>query len=227
MVNRAVGVLAWGSVLLGAPAILGAQAAVSGQVRLLEKSNAASKDLANSVIYLEPKVPLKKLPVVHATIAMHGREFSPHVTVVTVGSTVRFENQDPFRHNAFSNSDIGSFDFGLADRGTSSQQALKDAGIYPVFCDIHAKMSAYIVVVATKWSTLAGVDGRFAIDSVPPGVYTLHAWHERGGDVTQAVTVTPAGVADLSIQIDARGFRKVAHKNKSGEDYYSSQGEEY
>ena len=207
---------------------LGAQGAVSGQVTLLEKNDKPSKDLANAVVYLEPKTPSRKpLPAMHATIAMHGREFSPHVTVVTVGSTVRFENQDPFRHNAFSNSDIGSFDFGLADRGTSSQQALKDPGIYPVFCDIHAKMSAYVLVVRTRWFTLAGVDGRFAIDSVPPGEYVLHAWHERGGDVKQAVTVSPAGLANVAMQIDARGWRKVAHKNKSGEDYYSSGGEEY
>jgi len=223
--------LAWigaaAGALLAVPA-LGAQGAVSGQVALLEKNDKPSKDLANAVVYLEPKTqPRKPWPVMHVTISMHGREFLPHVSVVTPGSRVRFENQDPFRHNAFSNSDMGSFDFGLADRGTSSEETLKEGGIYPVFCDIHYKMSAYVVVVRTKWFTLAGVDGRFAIDSVPAGEYVLHAWHERGGEMSQAVTVPAAGLADLAIQIDARGWRKVAHKNKSGEDYYSSGGEEY
>lgn len=218
-----------GIVSLCVPVLVTAQGAVAGQVRMLEKDNKPSKDLANAVIYLEPKVaPKKPWAPMHVSVSMHGRDFGPHVSVVTPGSTVRFENQDPFRHNAFSNSTMGSFDFGLADRGTSSQQVVKEAGIYPVFCDIHAKMAAYIVVVPTRWFTLAGVDGAFSIDSVPAGQYTLHAWHERGGDEQQSVTVTAEGLSGLAIQLDARGFRKVAHKNKSGEDYYhAATGEEY
>ena len=216
------------SLSLAVPAPLVAQSPVAGQVRMLEKDGKPSKDLANAVIYLEPRpAPKKPAAPMKVTVAMHGRDFIPHVTVVTPGSTVRFENQDPFRHNAFSNSDLGAFDFGLADRGTSSQQVLKEAGVYPVFCDIHAKMSSYILVVPTRWFALAGVDGSFAIDSVPAGQYTLHAWHERGGEMRQDVTVPAAGLSALAIQLDARGFRKVAHKNKNGEDYYSLGGEEY
>ena len=226
MTRRRAWVAGWLS--LGVPALVGAQSAVSGQVRMLEKGDKPSKDLANAVVYLEPKpAPKKPFPAMHVSVSMHGREFTPHVSVVTPGSTIRFENQDPFRHNAFSNSDMGSFDFGLADRGTSSQQMLKQPGLYPVFCDIHAKMASYVLVVPTRWFTLAGVDGAFSIDSVPAGQYTLHAWHERGGDMQEDVTVPAAGLPALTIQLDARGFRKVAHKNKNGEDYYSSSGEEY
>ena len=224
--RRRAWIACWSS--LGLPAFVAAQGVVSGQVRMLEKSDKPSKDLANAVVYLEPKpAPRKAPPVMHVSVAMHGRDFSPHVTVVTPGSTVRFENQDPFRHNAFSNSDLGTFDFGLADRGTSSQQLLKDPGVYPVYCDIHAKMASYIVVVPTRWFTLAGVDGAFAIDSVPAGQYVLHAWHERGGEMKEDVTVPAAGLSALTLQLDARGFRKLAHKNKNGEDYYSLGGEEY
>ncbi|HUO51993.1 MAG TPA: hypothetical protein VMT93_05715, partial [Gemmatimonadaceae bacterium] len=134
-------VLAAGA-LLGAPAGLGAQGAVSGQVTLVEKNDKPSKDLQNAVIWLEPKpAPKKPFPAMKATVGMHGREFLPHVTVVTPGSAVKFANEDPFHHNAFSNTDMGSFDFGVADRGTSSQEIFKEPGIYPVFCDIHAKMS--------------------------------------------------------------------------------------
>jgi plastocyanin len=225
------GATAWvimAATLACAPAALGAQAAVSGQVTLLEKSNKPSKDLANAVVYLVPETPPRKpAPAMHVTVSMHGREFTPHVNVVTAGSSVRFANDDPFRHNAFSNSPLGSFDFGIADRGTSSQEVLKKPGVYPVFCDIHAQMAAYIVVVETRWFTLAGVDGHFAIDSVPPGDYVLHAWHERGGEVTEPVTVAADGLGGVHVQIDVRGYRKLAHKNKAGEDYYSSQGEVY
>jgi plastocyanin len=205
-----------------------AQGAVSGQVTILEKPGEHSADLANSVIALElPATARPKLKKTTAIINMHGREFLPHVTVVTVGSTVQFQDQDPFQHNAFSNSPAGSFDFGLSDRGSTVEQVLRHAGIYPVFCNIHARMSAFVIVLATPYFTQAESDGRFTLAGVPAGAYTLHVWNERGGEVTRALNVPAPGVSDVTVELDARGFQKVAHKNKFGQDYTSAGGERY
>jgi plastocyanin len=220
--------MALGAVIL-APHALVAQAAVSGQVTLLEKPGATSTDLDNAVIYLLPAKPPKgKLKTTKVTITMHDREFAPPVTVITVGSTVRFENQDPFDHNAFSNPPKhGNFDFGLADRGSTVQQKLKHSGIYPVFCNIHSKMAAFVVVVPTSYFTLAGSDGRFSIGRVPAGKYTLVAWHQRGGELKKALAVDSTGVATVAVELDARGYRPKGHKNKYGEDYTSESGDRY
>jgi plastocyanin len=205
-----------------------AQGAVSGQVAVLEKPGEAAADLSNTVIYLDLPAGVKvKLKPSHAVVTMHAREFTPHVTVITVGSSVQFQNQDPFQHNAFSNSAAGTFDFGLSDRGTTVEQVLRRAGTFQVFCNIHARMSAFLLVLTTPYHTQAGSDGRFSLAAVPAGAYTLHAWNERGGEFTRALSVPAAGATDVSIQLDARGFQRAAHKNKFGQDYTSAGGERY
>ncbi len=206
---------------------LPAQGAVSGQVAILEKKGKNTTDLANTVVYLElaPGKPAPSHPS-HALITMHAREFVPHITIVTEGSTVQFQNQDPFQHNAFSNTAAGTFDYGLSDRGSTIQQVLKKPGVYPVYCNIHEQMSAVIVVLATPWYTQAGSDGSFTIAGVPAGAYTLHIWHERGGELLRQVTVPAAGLSGENVQLDARGFRLEAHKNKQGLDY-EAQGDKY
>ena len=214
--------------MMFAPTILGAQVSVNGQLSLLEKKGETSYDLWMATIYLVPAPPAKvKVKKESVTITMHDREFGPHVTVTTVGSSVRFENQDPFAHNAFSNSESGTFDFGLSDRGTTVKKRLKHSGVYPVFCNVHARMSAFVVVVSTPYYTLAGVDGAFTIPAVPPGTYSLHAWHPRGGETSQSVTVTDAGLPEVTVELDARGFRATAHKNKLGKAYASDAGTKY
>jgi hypothetical protein len=47
-----------------------------------------------------------------------------------------------------------------------------------VTCDTHAHMRAYILSYAHPYFAVTDVDGRFEIDQVPPGSYTLKAWHE-------------------------------------------------
>ena len=87
-------------------------------------------------------------------------------------------------------------------------------------------MSAFVVAVATPYYTQAGADGTFTIAGVPAGRYVLHAWHERGGETTQALEVPAAGLEGLSAVLDARGYRVATHKNKFGLDYAASDEDE-
>ena len=211
-----------------APCASWAQGAVSGQLSIQEKPGETTADLSNAIVYLDPAAGAKA--AVHETptsIAMHDRTFVPHVRVVTVGSAVSFANQDPFRHNIFSNATPGPFDLGLTERGTERANTFKRAGVYSVFCNIHARMAAIVVVVNSPYVTQAGSDGQFTIARVPAGQYTLHVWHERGGEHTQPLDVPADGVAALALQLDARGYRAIPHKNKFGQDYTDASGERY
>jgi len=56
-------------------------------------------------------------------------------------------------------------------------------------CDVHAWMSAYVGVMAHPFFAVSGADGTFTIKGLPPGTYTLEAWHEKFGTRTTSVTI--------------------------------------
>lgn len=204
-----------------------AQGAVAGQVTIQERPGETTSDLGNTVVYLEP-APGTKVRVGEAKeqIAMQSRQFSPRVRVVTVGSSVEFPNQDPFSHNIFSNAAGASFDLGTYGRGVSKSAEYKKPGAFPVYCNIHSRMSGFVVVVNTPYRTQAGLDGRYQIMGVPAGKYTVHVWHERAPEVTKDIVVGAGGQSGVDAQLDARGFKFATHKNKFGQDYQAS-GERY
>lgn len=211
---------------LSASATAWAQATVSGRVIIRERDDEATKDLATAVIYLDAAGGANAAPT-ETEIAMHGKEYIPHVRVVPAGSTVAFPNQDPFRHNVFSNSSGGPFDLGLTPRGGASRNAFRRPGVYAIYCNIHSRMSAFVVAVESPWYTQAGADGSFVIPHVPPGRFMLRVWHERGGEATRPIEVGAGGAADLVLELDARGWQRTAHPNKFGLEYTASDGERY
>jgi plastocyanin len=162
----------------------------------------------------------------NTVIALQSRQFSPRVRVVTLGSRIEFPNQDPFSHNVFSKTN-GGFDTGSFGRGKMRDQVFSDAGVYSLYCNVHPRMTAFVITLTTPYFTQAGVDGRFAFDSVPPGRYRLHAWHDRATSETRDVTIGAAGLRSVAIALDARGYKYVQHKNKFGQVYTSATGDRY
>ena len=220
--SRAVGILA---VFAGT---LGAQASVRGQVTILERPGDDTEDLANVVVFLEPLTPSPraKAPApTNSIIALEKRQFSPRVRVITEGSKVEFPNQDPWNHNVFSKVN-GGFDTGVYGRNKTKDQLFKEAGVYSLYCNVHPRMTAFVVALKTPHFTQAGADGRYVLENVPPGQYRMTVWHDRTTAVTKDVTVPAAGLANLKTELDARGYKYVQHKNKFGQ-VYTSTGERY
>lgn len=200
---------------------LAGQGSVSGQVSLLERAGDQSGDLANAVIYLAPLGPARPrlAETKGAQISMLSRQFQPRVAVVTAGSRVAFPNRDPFSHNIFSNVTGAAFDLGLYPKGESREAEFRRPGVYPVYCNIHARMTGYVLALGTPWHAQAGVDGRWTIPDVPAGRYVAHFWHDRAPEQTREVVVTREGLANVDAPLDARGYQTVAHRNKFGQEY--------
>ncbi len=148
------------------------------------------------------------------------------MVVTPVGSTVVFPNHDPFNHNVFSLSEENPFDLGLYGRGETREVRFARPGIVRVYCNVHAQMSAIVVVRDNPWFVQPSGDGAFALPSVPPGRYRLHVWHERAPEVTRDVEVPADGVAGLTVELDARGYQFKPHLNKFGQPY-PQQGRRY
>jgi plastocyanin len=189
---------------------------VHGRLTVIDKGNRQADDVGQAVVWLDGSAPVQPIS---AEITTSKKAFSPHVLVVPVGSTVSFPNHDPFNHNVFSLSEEQPFDLGLYGRGQTRSVRLQRAGVIRVYCNVHAQMSALIVVRDGPYFAQPEGDGSFVLVQVPPGSYLLHAWHERADEVTQPLEVPAGGLADIALQLDARGYRFKPHLNKYGQPY--------
>ena len=194
-------------------------ASVSGRVTLLESQSRRVDDVAQSIIWLASSRDVALVPD-RVAIIMSDREFTPHVMVVPVGTTVSFPNRDPFTHNVFSRSAARPFDLGHYGRGDAGSIVLRRPGVVLVLCNIHAQMSAVVVVRDNPYYIQPAADGSFRIMGVPPGDYTLHAWHERAKEFApQSVRIGAGGIDNLAIQLDARSHRFEQQLNEHGQPY--------
>src|SRR6185295_18656305 len=128
----------------------------SGRVELRDSLDTAVRkhmDFSGVVVWLEPAngSPAPVTPGATAKMIQKDKTFTPHVLPIRTGTSVDFPNFDPIFHNAFSNYNGRTFDVGLYPPGTSQRVPFTRSGIVRVFCNIHANMSAVIVVLNTPY----------------------------------------------------------------------------
>lgn len=199
-------------------------ASVTGQVTVLEEGNRLAKDVSDAVVWLEPvrgryERP-DSIPPDTLQMTMSKKEFRPHLMVLEVGSGLAFPNEDSFNHNVFSRSDIAPFDLGRYGRGEIGVTHFGRPGVVRVFCNVHARMSAIVVVLDNPYFARPRRDGTFTIRDVPPGRYRLQAFHERANVYQpRLIDVTGQGAGALRVELDAREYRFVQHLNKFGQPY--------
>jgi plastocyanin len=153
-----------------------------------------------------------------ATIAQKGRKFVPDLVAITVGQSVSFPNGDSFLHNVFSQSTGRKFDLGSFKRGESKDRGFPNPGVIDVYCNIHPEMAATILVLPNNRHTSAAPDGRYTIDGVPPGTWTVFAYARRvAKPVSAKVTVVDGQDATVNLAL-VRGA-EPPHVNKFGEKY--------
>ena len=194
-------------------------AQVAGRIHVMDSGGRAASDLGDAVLWIEGRGP--RGSAARVDMALDARQFHPRVVVVPVGSTVNFPNQDPFNHNVFSLSDPNSFDLGLYGQRETHEKRFTRPGLVRVYCNIHPRMTGFVIVRDNAWYTKPGLDGSFTIENVPPGSYTLKVWHERAPVFSQAITVPDGGLTGVEITMDASGYVYSQHKNKYGQEYGS------
>jgi plastocyanin len=160
-------------------------------------------DLLRSVVYLEsaPRGAFETSEGGRAVMDQRNETFVPHVLAVTTGTTVDFPNSDKFYHNVFSLSKTRPFDLGRYAAGRSRPIRFDRPGIVRVFCDIHSHMNAFVLVFSHPFFALTGEDGRYRIENVPPGTYSVVAWNEGTSKDTKPATVPDGGVAELDFTL--------------------------
>jgi hypothetical protein len=64
-------------------------------------------------------------------------------------------------------------------------------------------MNAYVGVMDHPYYAVTGEDGTFELKSLPPGTYTIEAWHEKLGPMTQSVTLAAKDSKEVNFTFKA------------------------
>ena len=167
----------------------------------LPPAAAPQAEVTNVIVYVKNAPKPAALPPMRASIKQQNETFVPHVVAITAGSTVDFPNGDAFFHDVFSLSRSGSFDLGSYPQGRSKSERFTRPGLVKVYCHIHSHMTASIMVFDHPFFAVPAADGSFSIEDVPPGEYTVTAWHERIGDSSRQITVENGRTAGLQFSL--------------------------
>ncbi|HET7650734.1 MAG TPA: hypothetical protein VFL15_08570 [Gammaproteobacteria bacterium] len=179
---------------------------------------ADTRDITDAVVFFKPDASAHgPLPHDTATMLMQHKTFLPHVLAVTIGSTVRFPNDDPILHNAFSTSPGDQFDLGLYRNGASKTVTFERGGLVRVFCNVHHQMFAYILVLDTPYIGHVQSGGQFDLHGLPSGPGELVIWHPRTSVWRQHLDSLAAAPSVVNLHVIRTGV--PAHFNKYGKPY--------
>ena len=216
------------ALLLAAPA---RAEEIHGRIQLLARGGqgpARGSDVRQAVVYFEPASPPPVRPA-EAPFEMVTRRktFEPRLLVILRGSRVRFPNQDPILHNAFSVSSPNQFDLGLSRQGPGKEKRFDAAGLVRVFCNVHHDMVAYILVLDTPYHVSPDAGGEFVLTGIPRGPGKLTVWHEQADPWTADVELPQKPPGLLMARVEIVRPLIPAHLNKLGQSYFRSQRDRY
>jgi len=126
-----------------------------------------------------------------AVVNQAGCNYSPHVIGVMVGQKVKFFNPDGTLHNVHALCKINpEFNIAMPDFRKEMEVTFdKPEFMFPVRCDVHPWMQAWVAVMPHPFFAVTGSDGQFEIKNVPAGTYEIEAWHEKLKSKTMTITV--------------------------------------
>jgi hypothetical protein len=135
--------------------------------------------LRDVVIYLKSgltsRYPPPKKP---ALLDQKGCQFVPHVFVAHPQQTVTIKNSDPFL--SVVSAPRLTFNRSFPTMGSIDvQRFLRKPGPHTFADPVHSWKSAYGFAIAHPFYALTTKDGKFEIERIPAGTYTVAAWHER------------------------------------------------
>ncbi|MBI4485011.1 MAG: carboxypeptidase regulatory-like domain-containing protein [Acidobacteria bacterium] len=157
------------------------------------------KDGLGNYVYDTPTTPVK--------LDQDGCRYHPHVFGVRVGQPVEIVNSDPTLHNIHATPKANSeFNNGQPIEGMKMTHTFDKAEVMvPFKCDVHGWMNAYVGVMEHPYYAVTGADGSFELKSLPPGTYTIEAWHEKLGTQEVKVTIGPKETKDANFTFKSTG----------------------
>jgi plastocyanin len=150
--------------------------------------------MANIMVRVTGGLPAGKTypaPTTPVVMDQNGCHYEPHVIGIMEGQQLLIKNSDGILHNVHALPKINKpFNRAMPATVKESNATFEKAeDVFPVKCDVHPWMSAYIAVLTNPFFAVTKKDGKFSIAGLDPGTYTIEAWHEKLGTQTATVTV--------------------------------------
>jgi plastocyanin len=125
----------------------------------------------------------------------------PRVVGVMAGQPLEIRNSDNLLHNVKA---VPTENRGFNRSQPTSAVVLTHTFttpeiMVPLECNVHSWMKGFAGVTSHPFHAVSGEDGSFTIGNLPPGTYTLEAWHEQLGTRTATVTVPEGGSVTTEI----------------------------
>jgi len=150
--------------------------------------------LANVFVYIKSGLTNNSYPPpsTEALIDQGGCNYDPHVIGVMVGQKVKFLNPDGTLHNVHAMCQINpEFNASMPDFRKEMETTFnKPEFMFPIQCDVHPWMKAWMAVMTHPFFVVTKADGKFEIKNVPAGTYQIEGWHEKLASQDATVTVT-------------------------------------
>jgi plastocyanin len=159
--------------------------------------------LADAVVYVKDGLGQRafNFPSSPVVIDQKGCLYVPKVVGLMIGQPLEFVNSDTEAHNVHGAPSVAkSWNFIMSQQNSKRTVYFDkpEVGI-PVQCDIHPWMLAHVSVFAHPYFGVTGQDGTVTLSPLPPGKYTVAAWHRELGNTEQTVTVEAKGSATLEL----------------------------
>ena len=149
--------------------------------------------LQNVFVFVKSGAPQAafETPATEVTLDQRGCKYVPRVLGIQAGQPLKIVNSDPTTHNIHTlprvNREFNSSQ--QAGEGPIIRKFKNPEAIFPVKCNQHSWMKAYIAVLAHPFFAISDASGAFTIKGLPPGEYEIEAWHEKYGAKTAKIKV--------------------------------------
>ena len=164
--------------------------------------------LTNVFVYVDSGLPANytaPAPTEDVVLDQNGCRYHPHVLGIRVGQKLAIKNSDGILHNIKAMGKLNrTFNVSQPTSMTTERVFTAREVMVPLECNVHGWMQAYLGVLPHPFFAVTGTDGSFSLKGLPPGTYTIKAWHEKYGTQVATVTVTAGGAKTQDFTFTAR-----------------------
>lgn len=164
--------------------------------------------LDNVVVYVSAGAPDDAKPPAEAvSITQKGCQYIPHVVPMVVNQELKVINADQTSHNIHPLAKVNHEWNKSQPPGTPPfSEKFEKPEFIPVKCNIHPWMHSSFAVLKNSHYAVSSGDGGFTLANLPPGKYTVTAWHESYGEQTQEVTISGSETKTVNFVFKAKPY---------------------